>query len=301
MRAGLSSRQFAASLLQPRQSPYRSGLTVAVPHCQQWVCPINNNCGKSGLGAIAGLPLCADRGIMPLRLAERMRAWRLSSVSGRSARHMVPCTLGVHNMKRILATTLATALATSSTVVQAQTPPVVSAQGPTCTAICQAALDQKEFVEDLLCAVPFDPQAPRPVAMLSEVEGQIVRTAARGFTPVAKQAGLSVGEQVLLANESGALLTSGPSCQVQLTGPAVLNATAVNACGCISQEQVRVFAAEPLGPMPPLPEPAFVPEPRVFPWWIPLGAAAGIGGLILLLDDDDDRPRPRPRGTPVSP
>ena len=204
-------------------------------------------------------------------------------------------------MKRIVATTLATALATS-TVAQAQTPPVVAAEGPNCTAICQAAFDQREFVEDLLCAVPFNPQAPRPVATLSEVEGQIVRTADRGFTAVAKQSGLSVGEQVLLANESGALLTSGPSCQVQLTGPAVLNATAVNTCGCISQEQVRVFAAEPLGPFPPEePLPPVVEERRVFPFWWILGAGAVAGGLFLLLDDDDDRPRPRPRDRPVSP
>jgi hypothetical protein len=193
-------------------------------------------------------------------------------------------------MKRILATTMATALFASSTVAQAQTPPVVAAQAPSCAAICQAALDQQPIVEELLCGVRFNPQTPRPVAMLSEVEGQIVRTATRGFTPVTKQGGLSVGEQVLLAPDSGALLASGPSCQAQLTGPAVLNVTAVNDCGCISQEQVKVFAAEPLLPPEPV-APPFIPEEvRPFPYWI-FGLAA-VPPLLLLFRDRDRRPPP---------
>jgi len=78
---------------------------------------------------------------------------------------------------------------------------------------------------------------------LSQIEGRVMASGENGFTPAKADTSLMIGDRVLVLEGGKAVLQAGPSYNQALASPAVIDASAVGGCGCITvQSDVRTFA-----------------------------------------------------------
>lgn len=103
---------------------------------------------------------------------------------------------------------------------------------------CQALVKQGVCVY----AAALDGADSDRLGTLSQIEGRVMASGESGFTPARTDASLSIGDRVLVLEGGKATVQAGSFSQALAT-PAVIDASAVNGCGCLTvQSDVRTFA-----------------------------------------------------------
>lgn len=103
---------------------------------------------------------------------------------------------------------------------------------------CQALVKQGACVY----AAALDGAGSDRLGTLSQIEGRVMASDESGFTPARTDAPLSIGDRVLVLEGGKATVQAGSFSQA-LASPAVIDASAVNGCGCLTvQSDVRTFA-----------------------------------------------------------
>lgn len=119
----------------------------------------------------------------------------------------------------------------------------VVSQGAVAAGACESLVHVGACI--FASALPEEPNSP--IARLSGVEGIVMASDAQGFSPVRSDIPLLIGDRVVIADGGKAKLRAGKSFDQDIVAPAVLNATILDGCGCISvQSGVRVFAQRSL-------------------------------------------------------
>jgi hypothetical protein len=122
---------------------------------------------------------------------------------------------------------------------------VNAAQASDLSAQCQLTPIEKER-NACLCVVPI----VLPVALVTDIEGTVLKSDTNGFSPVVEQASLSVGDRVLVGDSSKASLIAGLACQTAIGPDASLSVRQLNeTCACLAlQEQKPIAPAAPHSP-----------------------------------------------------
>ncbi|MGX1100240.1 hypothetical protein [Amorphus sp. MBR-141] len=104
---------------------------------------------------------------------------------------------------------------------------------------CEALVQQGTCV--FATSLPND--ADDPIGDLSGIEGRVLASAAEGFTPVRSDVTLKIGDRVIVTDGAKATLRSGPFPSEEIAAPAIVDASSVSGCGCLTvQSGVRTFA-----------------------------------------------------------
>lgn len=83
------------------------------------------------------------------------------------------------------------------------------------------------------------------IGKLSQVEGRVMASDKSGFTPAKADIPLMPGDRVLVLEGGKAVLVAGPSYSQVLASPAMIDASVVGGCGCLTvQSDVRLFGQE---------------------------------------------------------
>lgn len=98
--------------------------------------------------------------------------------------------------------------------------------------IIQATADLAQPRAECLCVLPAEVRAR--IAAVQDVEGQVLLSDARGYTPIQSHADLSVGDRVVLLNDGRATLT-GPACQVALAPDSTITLVPTDTGICVAQ------------------------------------------------------------------
>jgi hypothetical protein len=84
-------------------------------------------------------------------------------------------------------------------------------------------------------AVPVPAAAePAAAAILTQVQGNVLVDAGKGFVPVSNNVGLKLGDRVMVAKDGGALLSYSENCSFPLESPSM---TTVAEGGCTTATQ----------------------------------------------------------------
>jgi hypothetical protein len=101
--------------------------------------------------------------------------------------------------------------------------PAVASAAPNCSAIGA----------EQACTCAAELIAGSPIAELTEIAGDVKKTADGAYTPTGATTTMSAGDGVLIG-DGKATLTAGPNCQLKpLSAQTSVTAGAVEGCGCV--------------------------------------------------------------------
>jgi len=135
-------------------------------------------------------------------------------------------------------------------------------------AVCTGSLGQ-----DCACALPLTDFDPGSTAQLSGITGNVNISTSSQFSSTDTAVVLDMGDSAVILENSGALLSFGPTCSRQLASQSSLVIRSVGGCACASLVEAEVAAETELGAAAVL---------------AGVAAAAAVGTTAYLISQNDD-------------